>query len=117
VRWPLTQPHSLSLTGRVPGTVRDYGQGLGIRGQLLDWPGQGPVPGPWCITAAYMWHSPGLLALAPPCHLISDAPRPGFNVQTTNSDLEVRNLRYKTNELEAKLEPDLMMHPISCLGG
>ena len=39
------------LTGRVPGTVRDYGQGPGIRGQLLDWPGQGPVPGPWCITA------------------------------------------------------------------
>ena len=33
-------------------TVRDYGQGLGNRGQLLDWPGQGPVPGPWCITAA-----------------------------------------------------------------
>ena len=38
------------------GTVRDYGQGLGIRGQLLDWPGQGPVPGPgtitdhWCIA-------------------------------------------------------------------
>ncbi len=70
---------------------------------------------------AYMWHDSeftgsGLLALAPPCHLISDAPRPGFNIQTTNSDLEVRNLRYKTNELEAKLEPDLMMHPISCLG-
>ena len=38
------------LTGRVPGTVRDYGQGLGIRGQLPDWPDQGPVPGPWCIT-------------------------------------------------------------------
>ncbi len=45
VRW-------LTASGRarVPGTVRDYGQGLGIRGQLLDWPGQGPVPGPWCIT-------------------------------------------------------------------
>ena len=41
----------------MPGTVRDYGQGLGIRGQLLDWPGQGPVPGPWCIT--------GLLQLGP----------------------------------------------------
>ncbi len=35
----------------MPGTVRDYGQGLGIRGrQLLDWPGQGPVPSPWCST-------------------------------------------------------------------
>ena len=34
------------------GTVRDYasGQGLGIRGQLLDWPRQGPVPGPCHIT-------------------------------------------------------------------
>ena len=34
------------------GTVRDYGQGLGIRGQLLDWPRQGPVPGPCHITAS-----------------------------------------------------------------
>ena len=33
------------------GTVRDYGQGLGIRGQLLDWPRQGPVPGPCHICA------------------------------------------------------------------
>jgi hypothetical protein len=49
-----------TVTGRVPappdtswksGTVRDYGQGLGIRGQLLDWPRQGPVPGPCHITA------------------------------------------------------------------
>ena len=38
-------------SGWQSGTVRDYGQGLGIRGQLLDWPGQGPVPGPGTITA------------------------------------------------------------------
>ena len=37
-------------SGWQSGTVRDYGQGLGIRGQLLDWPGQGPVPGPGTIT-------------------------------------------------------------------
>ena len=37
-------------SGWLSGTVRDYGQGLGIRGQLLDWPGQGPVPGPGTIT-------------------------------------------------------------------
>ena len=39
-------------SGWLSGTVRDYGQGLGIRGQLLDWPGQGPVPGPGTITGA-----------------------------------------------------------------
>ena len=38
---------------RPSGTVRDCGQGSGIRGQLLDGPGQGPVPGPWSITANY----------------------------------------------------------------
>ena len=30
------------------GTVVTWGSG--IRGQLLDGPGQGPAPGPWCIT-------------------------------------------------------------------
>ena len=38
-------------SGWQSGTLRDYDQGLGIRGQLLDWPGQGPVPGPGTITA------------------------------------------------------------------
>ena len=41
-------------SGWQSGTVRDCGpgpQGPGIRGQLLDWPGQGPVPGPGTITA------------------------------------------------------------------
>ena len=43
-------------SGWQSGTVRDYGQGLGIRGQLLDWPGQGPVPGPGTITGCAHWH-------------------------------------------------------------
>ncbi len=44
-------PHtSLSWKSGAAGTVRDYGQGLGVRGQLLDWPRQGSVPGPCHIT-------------------------------------------------------------------
>ncbi len=47
-------PHTSCQWNLKSGTIRDHGQRLGIRGQLLDWPRQGPVPGPCHITGRWM---------------------------------------------------------------
>ncbi len=46
--------------------VTVLGVKTGIRGRLLDWPGQGPVPGPWCITESRsaVYHLAPLIASA-----------------------------------------------------
>jgi hypothetical protein len=63
-------PHTVTRAGSgcqgLSGSVRDHGQGLWIRGQLLDWPGhwQGPVPSPGTITlsiSSYM-----MMCMRPP---------------------------------------------------
>ncbi len=78
------------LTGRVPGTVRDYGQGLGSRGQLLDWPGQGPVPGPG-PGASQAWAAPRVQAArrASGSERGSPAPRGGIWGHGTNGPQRV----------------------------